>query len=107
MRRRLRTDPEFAARWAERQGVFEAAITANLLLAHVALLDEERHLDDHAGLQRRRLVAAARGGVATQARNVGNLLRSWQSGSIRTYASWVVIGSVIIMLIVSVAGGVR
>jgi NADH-quinone oxidoreductase subunit L len=53
------------------------------------------------------IVDGAVNGVATQARAVGRVLRSWQSGSIRTYASWVVIGSVIIMLIVSVAGGVR
>jgi NADH-quinone oxidoreductase subunit L len=53
------------------------------------------------------VVDGAVNGVASQARAVGRVLRSWQSGSIRTYASWVVIGSVIIMLIVSVAGGVR
>jgi NADH-quinone oxidoreductase subunit L len=53
------------------------------------------------------VVDGAVNGVASQARSVGRVLRSWQSGSIRTYASWVVIGSVIIMLIVSVAGGVR
>ncbi len=55
----------------------------------------------------RLVVDGAVNGVAAQARSVGHVLRSWQSGSIRTYASWVVIGSVIIMLIVSVAGGVR
>ncbi|MDZ7638951.1 MAG: NADH-quinone oxidoreductase subunit L [Bryobacterales bacterium] len=53
------------------------------------------------------VVDGAVNGVATQARAVGRVLRGWQSGSIRTYASWVVIGSVLIMLIVSVAGGVR
>src|SRR5690606_22649453 len=29
------------ARWAERQGVFEGAISAHLLLAHVSLLEED------------------------------------------------------------------
>ena len=53
------------------------------------------------------IVDGAVNGVASQARAVGRVLRSWQTGSIRTYASWVVIGSVIIMLIVSIAGGVR
>ncbi len=53
------------------------------------------------------VVDGAVNGVASQARAVGRVLRSWQTGSIRTYASWVVIGSVIIMLIVSIAGGVR
>ena len=53
------------------------------------------------------IVDGAVNGVASQARAVGRVLRSWQTGSIRTYASWVAIGSVIIMLIVSIAGGVR
>jgi len=53
------------------------------------------------------VIDGAVNGVASQARAVGRVLRAWQSGSIRTYASWVVVGSVIILLIVSVAGGVR
>lgn len=53
------------------------------------------------------VVDGAVNGVASQARAVGRVLRSWQTGSIRTYASWIAIGSVIIMLIVSIAGGVR
>jgi NADH-quinone oxidoreductase subunit L len=54
-----------------------------------------------------RLIDGAVNGVAAQARNAGRVLRSWQSGSIRTYASWVVVGSVVILLIVTMAGGVR
>lgn len=54
-----------------------------------------------------RVIDGAVNGIATQARNVGRVLRSWQTGSIRTYASWVVVGSVVILVIVSVAGGVR
>ncbi len=54
-----------------------------------------------------KLIDGAVNGVAAQARNVGRVLRSWQSGSIRTYASWVVVGSVVILLIVTMAGGVR
>jgi len=53
------------------------------------------------------IIDGAVNGVAAQARNVGRVLRSWQSGSIRTYASWVVVGSVVILLIVTMAGGVR
>lgn len=53
------------------------------------------------------VVDGAVNGVASQARAVGRVLRGWQTGSIRTYASWIAIGSVIIMLIVSIAGGVR
>ncbi|MCC6263842.1 MAG: NADH-quinone oxidoreductase subunit L [Bryobacterales bacterium] len=53
------------------------------------------------------IVDGAVNGVASQARAVGRVLRGWQTGSIRTYASWIAIGSVIIMLIVSITGGVR
>ncbi len=53
------------------------------------------------------IVDGAVNGVAGGAQAVGRVLRSWQTGSIRTYASWVVIGSVVIMLIVSITGGIR
>jgi NADH-quinone oxidoreductase subunit L len=46
-------------------------------------------------------------GVGSQTRNLGNLLRHIQSGSIRSYASWVVFGSVILIFVMAVIGGAR
>jgi NADH-quinone oxidoreductase subunit L len=47
-------------------------------------------------------------GVGARARNVGGFLRLIQSGNIRSYATWVLLGSVVaIVVIVGIAGGVR
>ncbi len=46
-------------------------------------------------------------GVAARARNVGGGLRLLQSGYIRRYAAWVVLGSIVIVAVVSFWGGVR
>jgi NADH-quinone oxidoreductase subunit L len=46
-------------------------------------------------------------GVGHWSRNVGSLLRRWQSGSIRNYAAWVVFGSVLLLIVIGLAGGVR
>jgi NADH-quinone oxidoreductase subunit L len=47
-------------------------------------------------------------GVATACRNVGDALRRMQSGSIRSYATWVLLGSVLLIVtIVGILGGVR
>jgi NADH-quinone oxidoreductase subunit L len=47
-------------------------------------------------------------GVGTMSRNVGSLLRLPQSGSIRSYASWVLLGSVIVIVtVVGILGGVK
>jgi NADH-quinone oxidoreductase subunit L len=42
--------------------------------------------------------------VASQTRNIGSLLRKLQSGSIRSYAAWVVCGSVLLILLMAVFG---
>jgi NADH-quinone oxidoreductase subunit L len=47
-------------------------------------------------------------GVGARARNFGSLLRLMQSGNIRSYATWVLLGSVaVIAVIVGIAGGIR
>jgi NADH-quinone oxidoreductase subunit L len=43
-------------------------------------------------------------GIGRQTRNMGSLLRTLQSGSIRSYAAWVVFGSVILILVMAVLG---
>jgi NADH-quinone oxidoreductase subunit L len=45
-------------------------------------------------------------GVGTQSRGIGGILRLLQSGNIRSYATWVAIGSVALLLIMGVAEGV-
>jgi NADH-quinone oxidoreductase subunit L len=46
-------------------------------------------------------------GVGRAARGIGALLRLLQSGSVRSYAAWVVFGSVVLMVAMAVAGGMR
>ena len=46
-------------------------------------------------------------GIAAKARRAGGVLRLVQSGSIRSYAAWVLLGSVGILLALGVAGGLR
>jgi NADH-quinone oxidoreductase subunit L len=46
-------------------------------------------------------------GVGRQSRGVGSILRLMQSGSIRAYAAWVVFGSVLVILAIGFAGGMR
>jgi NADH-quinone oxidoreductase subunit L len=46
-------------------------------------------------------------GVGTRSRGVGRILRLLQSGSIRSYAVWVVLGSVAVLLAIGLAGGAR
>jgi NADH-quinone oxidoreductase subunit L len=46
-------------------------------------------------------------GVGARARGVGGILRMMQSGSIRTYAAWVVFGSVLVILAIGLSGGMR
>jgi NADH-quinone oxidoreductase subunit L len=45
-------------------------------------------------------------GVGHESRAVGGVLRSIQSGNIRTYATWVVLGSVAVVLALGLAGGI-
>ncbi len=46
-------------------------------------------------------------GVGTAARRVGSVLRLMQSGNIRSYATWVLFGGVLVIVAMSVAGGIR
>jgi NADH-quinone oxidoreductase subunit L len=44
-------------------------------------------------------------GVGHRSRGIGGILRLLQSGNIRSYAAWVVLGSVIVLLAIGFAGG--
>ena len=46
-------------------------------------------------------------GVGTRSRGIGAILRLLQSGSVRSYATWVVFGSVIALMAIGLAGGLR
>jgi NADH-quinone oxidoreductase subunit L len=45
-------------------------------------------------------------GVGTQSKGVGGWLRLLQSGNIRSYATWVALGSVALLIVMVLAGGV-
>ncbi len=53
------------------------------------------------------LIDGSVNGVGTLARGVGGVLRRLQSGNIRSYAAWVLAGSLIMIVILGLAGGVR
>jgi NADH-quinone oxidoreductase subunit L len=53
------------------------------------------------------LIDGAANGVGARARNVGSLLRLIQSGNIRSYATWVLFGSVVLIVAVGILGGLR
>jgi NADH-quinone oxidoreductase subunit L len=46
-------------------------------------------------------------GIGQRSKNVGGALRRLQSGNIRSYAGWVVLGSLIVILFMGIRGGVR
>ena len=46
-------------------------------------------------------------GIGAAARRVGSVLRLLQSGNIRSYATWVLFGGVMVIVAMSVAGGIR
>ena len=46
-------------------------------------------------------------GAGKTARNVGGILKRMQSGSIRSYAAWVVLGSIVVIVAITMAGGAR
>jgi NADH-quinone oxidoreductase subunit L len=46
-------------------------------------------------------------GIGSRARNVGGALRMLQSGNIRSYATWVLFGSVLVIVAMGIAGGMR
>jgi NADH-quinone oxidoreductase subunit L len=46
-------------------------------------------------------------GVGSQVRGIGGVLRLLQSGNIRSYATWVLLGSVGVLIALSLAGGLK
>jgi NADH-quinone oxidoreductase subunit L len=46
-------------------------------------------------------------GVGRRARGIGSILRLLQSGNIRSYAAWVVLGSIALLLAIGFSGGLR
>src|SRR5579862_5108739 len=46
-------------------------------------------------------------GAGKTARNVGGIIKRMQSGSIRSYAAWVVLGSIMVIIAIGFAGGLR
>jgi NADH-quinone oxidoreductase subunit L len=46
-------------------------------------------------------------GVGARARGIGGILRLLQSGNIRSYAAWVLFGSVLVIVALGMAGGLR
>lgn len=46
-------------------------------------------------------------GVGTESKGVGGILRLLQSGNIRSYATWVVIGAVAVIVAIGIGGGMR
>ena len=53
------------------------------------------------------LIDGAVNGVGTRARDLGGILRLMQSGSVRSYATWVLLGSVLLIWAMGFAGGAR
>jgi NADH-quinone oxidoreductase subunit L len=46
-------------------------------------------------------------GVGRRSRGIGSILRLIQSGNIRSYAAWVVLGSIVLLIAIGFAGGFR
>jgi NADH-quinone oxidoreductase subunit L len=46
-------------------------------------------------------------GIGRRARNIGGGLKRLQSGYIRSYAAWVVFGSIVVIAYMGLTGGVR
>ncbi len=46
-------------------------------------------------------------GIGASARNIGGLLRMAQSGNIRSYAAWVLAGSILVMIALGFSGGAK
>ena len=46
-------------------------------------------------------------GVGARAKNIGGVLRLLQSGNIRSYATWIVFGSIVLIIAVGVMGVTR
>ena len=57
---------------------------------------------DEAGIDRTLVT-----GTAQIVRGWGSILRQWQSGSIRNYATWVLAGSLLVIFVLGLVGGGR
>jgi NADH-quinone oxidoreductase subunit L len=53
------------------------------------------------------VIDGAVNGIANRARGMGGLLKRLQSGNIRSYAAWVLLGSVVLLFVMGVMGGLR
>ena len=53
------------------------------------------------------MIDGAVNGIGERARGLGGVLRRLQSGNIRSYATWVLLGSLAALVAIGVAGGVR
>jgi NADH-quinone oxidoreductase subunit L len=54
-----------------------------------------------------RFIDGAVDGGGRRFRGVGGILRQMQSGSIRNYATWVMAGSLFILIVLGLTGGAR
>jgi NADH-quinone oxidoreductase subunit L len=54
-----------------------------------------------------RVIDGAVNGIGQDARGIGGFLRRAQSGSIRSYAAWVVLGSILVIALIGLMGGAR
>jgi NADH-quinone oxidoreductase subunit L len=54
-----------------------------------------------------KLIDGAANGVGARSLNIGSVLRLIQSGNIRSYATWVLFGSVVLIVAMGIAGGLR
>jgi NADH-quinone oxidoreductase subunit L len=53
------------------------------------------------------VIDGAVNGAGKRARAIGNVLRLAQSGNIRSYAAWVLLGSVCVLIAYGISGGLR
>jgi len=53
------------------------------------------------------VIDGAVNGVGNRARGIGEVLKRLQSGNIRSYAAWVLLGSVFLLFVMGVMGGLR
>jgi NADH-quinone oxidoreductase subunit L len=53
------------------------------------------------------IIDGAANGVGARARDIGGVLRLLQSGDIRSYAAWVLLGSVVVIVAIELTGGIR
>jgi NADH-quinone oxidoreductase subunit L len=53
------------------------------------------------------MIDGAANGVGERARDIGGVLRLLQSGDIRSYATWVLLGSVVVIVAIELTGGIR